>query len=148
MAVMEGTMEAVAGTSQGVVEAVEAPAAEGIKIPISATGKPVKPLGVAWYADEAGYEAVRALCGDMPDAPYQAWRAEAQDVFDGAHWGSKPRVEVVITAPALEAWCAKHRAVPNASARQRYVYEAVEKAFEAALKAHKAGKKPRRFLRF
>lgn len=148
MATTEVTMEAADVAVPGVIEAVEAPAAEGIKIPISATGKPVKPLGVAWYDDEGAYEAVRALCGDMPDAPYQAWRAEAQDVFDGAHWGSKPRVQVAITAPALEAWCAKHRAVANASARQRFVYEAVEKAFDAALKAYKAGKKPRRFLRF
>ena len=145
---MEKGEQEAASLATAALGDVEAPPVEGVKIPLSSGGKPVKPVGVAWYNTEADYEAVRALCGDMPEAPYQAWRAEAQDVFDHDHWGAKPRVQVPMESSKLEAWCAKNRAVPNAAARQRYVYEAVEKAFDAALKAYKAAKKPRRFLRF
>jgi hypothetical protein len=114
-------------------------------IPTTQSGKPTKPLGVVWYADQAAYAAVCALCADLDPGGYTAWREAAEEALATKALGLVPRVAVGIDAEALGAWCTRHRVVPNGAARSRFVLERVEAAFDKAWKAWKAGKKtPRR----
>ena len=112
-----------------------------ISIPASPSGKPVKPLGVVWYETDEAYTRTQQICGDMAQEDYATWQSAAQSALDGPP-GTQPRVKVSLNPDAFAAWCAKNRAVPNALARQRYAYEAVESAYGAALRTYKATKKP------
>jgi hypothetical protein len=114
-------------------------------IPTNAAGKPTKPLGVVWYADEAAYAAVAQLCGDLDPEGYAAWLEAAQEAVGGTMLGV-PRTAVAVDAADLAQWCARQHALPNAAARSRFVLEQVETAFNVALKAWKAGKKGSRRL--
>lgn len=113
-----------------------------ITIPTTDAGKPRKPLGVVWYADEAAYRAVAHLCGDMDAEAYAAW-LEAAESAVGADVLGVPRTSVPIDAQALSDWCAAKQVVPNGAARSRFVLERVEAAFDEAWRAWKADKKPR-----
>ena len=107
------------------------------------SGKPVKPYGVAWYQDQEAYEGMQGVCADMHEAPYETWRAAAQEVLDGsvdAEYG-RPHVAVRVDPEIFLRWCMAQGALPDHAARSRYVFEEVEAAFDAALRAYKAKKK-------
>lgn len=115
-------------------------------IPTNDAGKPTKPLGVVWYADEAAYAAVCALCPDLDPEGYAAWREAAEEAVSDKVSGLVPRIPVEIDAEGLAAWCARQHALPNNAARSRFVLERVEEAFDKAWKAWKASKKASRRL--
>lgn len=116
-----------------------------ITIPTTDAGKPKKPLGVVWYADEAAYRAVAELCGDMDGEAYAAW-LEAAELAVGVDVLGVPRVMVPLDVQSLSDWCAAKHVVLGSAARSRFVLDRVNEAFDEAWKAWKAGKKPRRKL--
>lgn len=115
-----------------------------ITIPQAPSGKPVKPLGVVWYASAQDYAAVQAMCPDMDTADFATWEQAARAALETVAPGSQPRVQVAVEPVLFQAWCTANRTTPAGPARQRYVHDAVEEAFTRALRAHKAGRKNKR----
>lgn len=115
-----------------------------LPIPAGPSGKPIKPLGVVWYSDAQAYAKAQEMCPDMARAPYEEWLAEAEAALSAVPEGSQPRIRVPLVPALFGAWCAANRTPPNASARQRYVHDAVEAGFTLALRAHKVAKKAKK----
>lgn len=113
-------------------------------IPLKASGKPVKPYGVAWYETASVYEAMQAACADMHQATYEEWKEAAQSALGNTQEGEqgvRSHVPVLVETEPFLAWCVAQKRPPDAGARSSYVYTLVETEFEAALRAFKNAKK-------
>lgn len=115
-----------------------------ITIPTGPNDKPIKPLGVVWYDDEATYIRMQEICADMVRASYEEWHTAATASLEEREENGQPRQKVAVKPDLFVAWCAAGHHQANAIARQRYVYDAIEAAFTLALKRHKAKKKAKR----
>lgn len=109
-----------------------------IDIPTGVNGKPKKPLGILWYETSDDFKKMQEGCPDFTSEDYGTWKAAAEEALQAE---GQAKVSVAVNPAFFFKWCEVNAITKNNAARQRFVHDLVEAAFEDTLKAWKKSKK-------